>query len=90
MEKKAFNTRHNVEKHMLIVMDVSIHEQNSCEPKQAKKGQLKLAVAFLPDYKGIFNVTNKNNNFIFVSAFEGAEYYVIIIPPGAYDIKSLD
>ena len=34
-------------------------------------------------------MTNKNDKFIFISVFEGAEYNRITKPPGAYQIESL-
>ena len=73
---------------MLIVMEISTHEEHSSQPLETNNKQFKVAVTFLCGYNGIFNVTNKNK-FILISVFEGAEYNVITIPPGAYELESL-
>ena len=67
-----FNTRSKNEEHMLIVMDKSTHERKLSQLLKTNNKQLKNAVTFLTGYKGIFNVTNKNNKFLFISVFNGA------------------
>ena len=89
LEQLASDTRHKIEEHGLIVMDKSTHEENSFQPLQTNKIQFKTAATFLTRYKGISNVTDQNNKFNFISVFEGAEYKVITIPPGAYELESL-
>ena len=58
----ALNTRPKIEV-MLIVLDKSINEEHLSQPLQTKDKQFKIAVTFLTGYNGIFNVTDKNNNF---------------------------
>ena len=90
LEKIAFNTRPEIEEHMLIVMDKSLHEEHLYQPLQTNNKQDKIAITFLSRYNGMFSVTNKNNKFNFISVFEGAEYNIITIPPGGYAIESLN
>ena len=78
LERIAFKTRTIVENKMLLLLDKSTHEENLSQPIQTKEQkQFKLAVT---SFKGIFNVTHKNNNFIFITLFEGAEYNVFKLP----------
>ena len=71
LEWIAFKTRTIVENKMLLPLDKSTHEENLSQPIQTKEQkQFKLAVT---SFKGIFNVTHKNNKFIFITLFEGAE-----------------
>ena len=58
-QKICFDTRPEIEEHMLIVMDRATHEENLCQPLQTNNKQFKLAITFLTGYKGIFIVTNK-------------------------------
>ena len=55
-----------------------------------KNQPLRTHKTFLNGYNGIFEITNKNIDFIFKSVFEGVKYNVITIPPGTYDSESLD
>ena len=42
-------------------------------------------------YNGIFNVTDKNNKFYFLKSITDEDGYIqITIPPGAYEIESLN
>ena len=63
LEQIAFNTRHKIEEHMLLIMDKSTHEEHLFQPLQTNNKQFKIAVTFLSAYNGIFNVTNSNNKF---------------------------
>ena len=65
LEQIAFNTRHKIEEHMLIVMDKSTHEEHLSEPLQPNNKQFKIGVTFLTGFNGIFNVTNSNIQFYF-------------------------
>ena len=47
-------------------------------------------MTFLTGYNGIFNVTNSNNKFYFKKAIKVEDFVQISIPPGAYEIESLD
>ena len=47
-----------------------------------------MAVTFLTGYKGIFNITNKNNKFYFINPAN--ETVMITIPHGAYELERLD
>ena len=75
---------------MLIVMDKSTHEEHLSHSLQTNNKQCKIAVTFLTAYNGIFNITNKNNKFYFKKAFIDKDFIQIIIPPGAYEIESLN
>ena len=86
----AFNMRPKIEEHMLIVMDKSNHEEHLSQPVQSINKQFKIAVTFPTGYNGIFNVTSKNNNFYFPISFSDIEPSFNIIPPGAYELGSLD
>ena len=41
-------------------------------------------------YNGIFNVTNKNIKLFFKKAIKNEDFIQITIPPGAYEIESLN
>ena len=88
LETIAFNTRPKIEEHMLIVMNDSIHEENLSKPLQTNNKQFKMAITFLTGYNGIFNITHKNNKFYFLTPINQLEH--IIIPPGAYELESLN
>ena len=48
-------------------------------------------MTFLTGYNGIFNVTSDNNKFYFTKSITDDDHYIMItIPPGAYEIESLD
>ena len=64
LEQIAFNTRPEIEEHMLIVMDKSTHEDHLSQALQTNIKQFKIAVTFLTGYNGIFNVITKVTNFI--------------------------
>ena len=91
LEQIAFNTRPKIEEHMLVVMDKSTHEEHLFQPLQTNNEQFKVAVTFSTGYNGIFNVTSKNNKFYFIKSITNEDDYIIItIPPGAYEIESLN
>ena len=90
LEQIVYNTRPKIEEHMLIVMDKSTHEEHLFQPLQTNIKQFKIAVTFLTRYNGIFNVTNKNNKFYFKKVIKDEDFIQIRIPPGAYEIESLD
>ena len=90
LEQIAFNTRPKIEEHMLIFMDKSVHEEHLSQPLQTNNKQFKIAITLLTGYNGIFNVTNTNNNFYFKKAIKDEDFIQISIPPGAYEIESLD
>ena len=89
LEQIAFNTRPKIEEHMLIVMNKSIHEELLSQPLQTNK-DFKIAVTFLTGYNGNFNVTNSNNKFYFKKTISDDGFNKITIPPGAYEIESLN
>ena len=60
---------------MLIVMDKSTHEQHLSQPLQTNNKQFKLAITFLTGY----------NQLLIKMVI-----YKITIPPGAYEIESLN
>ena len=91
LEQIAFNTRPKIEEHLLIVMDKSTHEEHLSQPLQIINKQFKIAVTFLSAYNGIFNVTNSNIKFYFTKSITDDDHYIMTtIPPGAYEIESLD
>ena len=91
LEQIAFSTRAKIEKHMLIVMDKSTHEEHLSQPLQTNNKQFKIAVTFLSGYYGIFNVTNSNIKFYFKKTISDEDGFVqITIHPGAYEIESLN
>ena len=91
LEQIAFNTRPKIEEHMLIVMDKSTHEEHLFQPLQTNNKQFKIAITFLSAYNGIFNVTSDNNKFYFTKSITDDNHCIMItIPPGAYEIESLD
>ena len=90
LEQIAFNTRPKIEEHMLIVMNESIHEEHLSQSLQTNNKQFKIAVTFLTGYNGIFNVTNSNNKFYFLKSITDDDHIKITIPPGAYEIESLN
>ena len=91
LEQIAFTTRAKIEEHMLIVLDKSTQEEHLSQPLQTNIKQFKIAVNFLTGYKGIFNVTKANNKFYFTKSISDEDGFVqITIPPGAYEIESLN
>ena len=90
LEQIAFNTRSKIEEHMLIVMDKSTHEEHLFQTLQTNNKQFKIAVTFLTGYNGIFNVTTENNTFYFLKSITDDDHIKITIPPGAYEIESLN
>ena len=90
LEQIAFNTRPKIEEHVLIVMDQSTHEEHLSQPLQTNNKQFKIAVTFLTGYNGIFNVRSENNKFYFPKSITDDDHIQITIPPGAYEIESLN
>ena len=71
-------------------MDKSTHEEHLFQPLQTNNKQFKIAVTFLTGYNGIFNITLKNNKFYFLKSITEDDHIIITIPPGAYEIESLN
>ena len=90
LEQIAFNTRPKIEEHMLIVMNSSSHEEHLSQPLQTNNKQFKVGITFLSGYNGIFNVTTENNTFYFLKSIIDDDHIKITIPPGAYEIESLN
>ena len=91
LEQIAFNTRSRFEEHNLIVMDKSTHEEYLSQPLQTNNKQFKIATTFLTGYNGIFNVKNSNNKDYLLKSITAKNGYIqITIPPGAYEIESLN
>ena len=90
LKQIALNTRPKIEEHMLIFMDESIHEEHLSQPLQTNNKQFKMAVTFRNGYNGIFNVTISNNKFYFKKTISDDGFIKITIPPGAYEIESLN
>ena len=91
LEQIIYNTRPKKKEHMLIVMDKSTHEEHLFQPLQTNNKQFKIAVTFLTAYNGTFSDTNETNKFYFIKSITDKDGYIIItIPPGAYEIESLN
>ena len=88
LEQIAFNTRPEIDEHMLIVMDKSTHEEHLSEPPQTNK-QYKISVTVLTGYNGNFNVTSKNNTFCFTKSISD-DFVQITIPESSYEIEALN
>ena len=63
---------------MLIVMDKSTYREYLAQPLQTNNKQFKIAVTFLTGYNGIFNVTDRNNNFCFTKSFVDKDGFIRI------------
>ena len=91
LEQIAFNTRPKIEEHMLIIMKKSTHEEHLFQPLQTNNKRFQIAITFLSAYNGICNLTNENNKFYFTKSITDDNHYIMItIPPGAYEIESLN
>ena len=75
---------------MLINLDKSTHEEHLAQRLQTNNRQFKIVVTFSTGYNGIFNITTQNNKFYFKKALIDEDFTQISIPPGAYEIESLD
>ena len=85
------NTRHEIEEHMLVVMDKSTHEEHLSQSLQTNNKHFKIAVTFLTGYNGNFNVTNSKNKFIVKKQITGSDDFIhITIPQGSYRIEILN
>ena len=72
-------------------MDKSIHEEHLYQTLQTNNKQFKVAVTFLTAYNGNFNVTDSNNKFYFTKSITDDDHYIMItIPPGSYEIETLN
>ena len=69
-------------------MDKSTKEEHISQSSQTNFKHSEMAVTFLCGYNGIFKITHKKDKFFFISVFEGAEYKILHIPPGAYELES--
>ena len=91
LEQVAYKTRPKIEEHMLIVMDKSTHEEHLFQPLQTNNEQFKITITFLTGNNGIFNIRNENNKFYFKKKIINEDGFIkITIPPGAYEIESLN
>ena len=90
LEQIAINTRPKTEKHLLVVMDKSTHEEHLSQQLQTNNKQFKKAVAFLTCYSGIFNITNENNKICFAKSFSDEDGFLqIATSKGAYELEIL-
>ena len=76
LEQIAFNTRPQMEEHMLIFRNRSTHEEHSSKPLQTNNKQFNIATTLLTGYNGILNITNSNNNFYFAKAFTDKDGFI--------------
>ena len=90
LEQIAYNTRHKLEEHMLIIMNKSTHEEHLFHPLQTNNKQFKIAITFLSAYNGIFHITNSNNKFYFFKSISDEDHIQISIRPGVYEIEALN
>ena len=72
-------------------MDKSTHKEHLSQPLQTINKQFKIAVTFSRVYNDIFSVTNSNIKIYFMKSVTGKDGFIqITIPPGAYEIESLN
>ena len=72
-------------------MDKSTREEHSSQTLQTNIQQFEIAFTLLTGNNGTFNVTNSNNKIYFKKAItDGDDIIQISIPPGAYEIESLN
>ena len=72
-------------------MDKSTNTEHLSQPLQTKNKQFKIAITFLTAHNGIFNVTNSNVKFYLMKSITDEDGFIqLIIPPGAYEIESLN
>ena len=91
LEQISFNTRPKIEEHMLIIMNKSTQEGQLSQTLQTDKKQFEIAVTFRTAYNGIFNVKSSNKKFYFLKSVSDEDgYFQITVPPGAYEIESLN
>ena len=90
LEQIAFNTRPKIEEHILIIMNKSTHEEHLSQSLQTNNKRFQIGVTFLTGYNGIFNVRSENNKFYFLKSITDDDHIQITIPPGAYEIESLN
>ena len=74
---------------MLIVKNKSTHEEHPSQPLQTVQKQIKIAVTFLTDYIGVFNVTDEKTKFFFTVSINKEDFNFNSIPTGAYGTKNL-
>ena len=63
LEQLAFDTRQEIEEHILNFLDKSTHEEHLSQPLQTNYKQFYIAVNLLTGYNGIFNITIFSNRF---------------------------
>ena len=91
LEQIAFNTRPQIEEHMLIVRDKSTHEEHLSQLLQTNNKHFKTIVIFLTGYNGIFNVINSIRMLHFNNTNTDEHGFIqTSILPGAYEIESLN
>ena len=67
------------------------HEEHLSQPLQTNNKRFKIVVTFLTGYDGIFNITDRNNKLFFKKTITDEDGFIqITIPPGAYEIESLN
>ena len=89
-EQIAINTRPKIEEHMLIVMDKSTQEEHLYQPLQTINKDFKIAVTFLTSYNEMVNVNKSKIKFYFRKTLFEEDFFQITIPPGPYEIESLN
>ena len=91
LEQIPFHTRSKIEEHMLIVVDISIHEGHLSQSLEINSKQFKTALTFLTGYNGLFNVTSKNIKFYFAKSFTDKDGFLQrTVPQGSYELEKLN
>ena len=91
LEAIAFNTRPKIEKHMLIPMGKSTHEEHLSIPLQTNNKQFKRTMTILSGCNGICNVMNSNAKFCFAKSTTDKDGFIQrTIPQGAYEFELLN
>ena len=89
LKQIVYNTRPEIERPMLNVMDKSTYDEHSSQPLHTNFEQFQLPITILTEYNGIFNVTNKNIKVCFTPTINDDVLRAITFPPEAYGLESL-
>ena len=90
LEQIALNTRPKIEERMLILMYKNYHVEYLSQPLQTNNKQIKSAVTFFTGYNGILYVSISNSKLDFTKSIDDDDFSVNSIPPGAYELESLN
>ena len=75
---------------MLLIMDKSLQQEILLQHLHTNKIKFSMVITFWTGYNRIFNVRNKNNIFHITVSNNGNVFNHSTLPPGAYEIESLN